>query len=96
MIFSFSRIVVYASGKLPVTVCYTEYVEEVYNTLLGSKYFGVPCGDANRLEKWPPLKSVRDFDFVGGGLATSLGDIVLSSAGKMTIPMKIFHKSFVN
>lgn len=73
----------YASQKLPITVCFTEHVDEVYNTLLGSKYLAVPSGSASRMEKWPPLESVGDFDFVGGGLARTLGDIVLSSAGKI-------------
>lgn len=64
-----------------MTVCWTESAEEVYKTLLGTRYFKVPFGSAKRLEKWPMLKTTEDIEIIGEGNARNTPEIVLSSAG---------------
>lgn len=75
------RFIIYASDKLPITICKTEYADEVYNTLLGTIYMGVPCGSVKRLQQWPHLKSTKDFEMKGENHGKISSEIVLSSAG---------------
>ncbi|KAL1465035.1 hypothetical protein WDU94_004631 [Cyamophila willieti] len=81
------RLAVMASNKLPITVCYTQYAEEVYNSLLGTKAFLVPCGSSERLKHWPALEG-REISLVAQEEPNSISaDLVLSSAGWVGVNM---------
>ncbi|KAF6204698.1 hypothetical protein GE061_018859 [Apolygus lucorum] len=76
-----NRWTVFVSRELPITICFTNDAEEVYETLLESDKFVVPYNDAQRLEKWPSLKHKEEFKFSGLSKYKCCGDIVLSSCG---------------
>ena len=75
-----NRCTLFASKKLPITICYTFDAEEIYNQLLETEAFVVPTNDQNRLKIWPKFKSM-DIK-ITGVKNESAGDIVLSSIGK--------------
>lgn len=79
----FIRCTLFASKKLPITICYTFDAEEIYNQLLETEAFVVPTNDQNRLKIWPKFKS-KDIK-ITGVKNESAGDIVLSSIGWIAI-----------
>ncbi|XP_046423953.1 nitric oxide-associated protein 1 [Neodiprion fabricii] len=81
---SFIRITVFASEKLPVTMCRLEDADHIYDQLLSTKAFVVPSNDPERLKQWPHLEG-KDFEITGVGWDTSAADVILSSAGWVAI-----------
>lgn len=80
---SFVRFTVFSAHTLPITVCYTIDADELYNQLIGTNLFAVPCGNEKRLSMWPGLSCYKEpIEFTGIDQTTSCADIVLSSAGK--------------
>uniref|UniRef100_A0A0K8T9Y4 G domain-containing protein n=1 Tax=Lygus hesperus TaxID=30085 RepID=A0A0K8T9Y4_LYGHE len=75
------RWTVFVSRELPITICFTEDAQEVYETLLESDKFVVPHSDAQRLKKWPSLKFKDEYKFSGVSRYQCCGDVVLSSCG---------------
>ncbi|XP_055522740.1 nitric oxide-associated protein 1 [Wyeomyia smithii] len=85
-----TRILLYSTPNLPVTICDTEHADEVYQTLLGTEYFRVPGPDPERLAKWPQLQaSTTDILLSGVGKHLSVADILLSSAGWVSINLPV-------
>lgn len=82
----FVRFTVFSAHTLPITVCNTEDADEVYEKLLGTHLFAVPCGSIERLSKWPGLSSYKNpIQLTGINEKTSCADIVLSSAGWVAV-----------
>lgn len=78
----FVRFTVFSAHTLPITVCDMNDADEVYEGLLGSHLFAVPCGSKERLDKWPGLSCYKEpIQFTGIDQKISCADIVLSSAG---------------
>ncbi|XP_053682391.1 nitric oxide-associated protein 1 [Sabethes cyaneus] len=84
-----TRILLYSSPNLPVVICDTEYANEVYQTLLGTVYLKVPGPDSRRLAKWPALQATTDILLKGAGKHVSVADILLSSAGWVSINLPV-------
>lgn len=61
------RFTVYTSSMLPILICRTDAADAIYSECLGSELLGVPIGDADRLQKWPPMESVTFYDVQGNG-----------------------------
>uniref|UniRef100_A0A8D8Y9T3 Nitric oxide-associated protein 1 n=2 Tax=Cacopsylla melanoneura TaxID=428564 RepID=A0A8D8Y9T3_9HEMI len=81
------RFAVMASIELPITVCYTQHAEEIYNSLLGTQAFRVPCGSSERLKQWPALEG-REISLMAREEPNSISaDLVLSSAGWVGVNM---------
>ncbi|KAJ8666841.1 hypothetical protein QAD02_008503 [Eretmocerus hayati] len=80
----FIRCTVFASRHLPVTICKTEDADLIYNELLQTDAFVVPINDPDRLKMWPKLES-KDLETEGIGEDESVSDVVLSSAGWVSI-----------
>lgn len=80
------QLTVFASHYLPIHVVFTDQAQQFYNTFLGSSMLQVPVGDSKRLEKWPILLP-KEFDFIGINWGHSCADIVLSSAGWVSVTM---------
>lgn len=81
--FNFVRFTVFSADTLPITVCDLNYADEVYETLIGTHLFEVPCGNRDRLSKWPGLSCYKKpIQLNGIDEKTSCADIVLSSAGE--------------
>lgn len=59
------RLTVFASLDLPTMITKTEDADEVYSKLLGTDLLGVPCGDQERLDKWPALQCAEDITVEG-------------------------------
>lgn len=79
----FVRFTVFSASTLPITICDMNYADEVYEKLLGTHLFAVPCGDRKRLKEWPGLSCYKKpIQFTGIDHKISCADIVLSSAGK--------------
>lgn len=78
-----TRAIVYASIKLPVTICNTEDADELYSNLLGSEVLGVPMTmDEDRLASWPKMEPIYDEIAIDGiDKHVSACDFVMSSAG---------------
>jgi nitric oxide-associated protein 1 len=78
-----TRVVVFSSLELPVTICETEYADELYENFLGSELFGVPMDTGEeRLAKWPRLEAKHDKIVIEGvEKHITACDILLSSAG---------------
>ncbi|XP_012252787.2 nitric oxide-associated protein 1 [Athalia rosae] len=82
--YRYIRVTVFASHKLPVTICYTEDAGFIYDRMLTTGAFAVPLNNPERLKRWPRLSS-KDFEITGVGWKVSAADIVLSSAGWVAI-----------
>lgn len=78
-----SRLTVFSSFKLPITVCREENADRLYKELLGTKYMLVPFGSEERLNKWPNLEKSSPISLLGINDLISCADIVLSSAGNL-------------
>lgn len=79
----FVRFTVFSASTLPITVCDFNDADEIYEKLLGTHLFAVPCGSSKRLEKWPGLSCYKKpIQLTGIDHKTSCADIVLSSAGE--------------
>jgi nitric oxide-associated protein 1 len=78
-----TRVVVFSSLELPVTICSTEDADEFYEAFLGSEVFGVPMDSGEeRLSKWPKLEPGHDKIVIEGiEKHITVCDILLSSAG---------------
>jgi len=80
----FVRFTVFSARTLPITICDTVNADEVYDKLLGTHLFAVPCGSQERLSKWPGLGCYKEpIQLTGVNEKTSCADIVLSSAGRL-------------
>lgn len=78
----FVRFTVFSAHTLPITICDMVDADEVYDQLLGTHLFAVPCGSQKRLSKWPGLSCYKEpIRLTGINDKTSCADIVLSSAG---------------
>ena len=80
-------ITVFASHYLPIHVVFTDQAKQFYETFLGTSMLGVPSGGAERVEKWP-IMVPKEIYFKSNNFHESCGDIVLSSAGWVSITMK--------
>ena len=81
-----SRVAVFSSSELPVTIVPTNEADHVYSNLLGSELLAVPCGGARRLADWPGLQPKDNrIKLKGHGWQKCCADIVLSSAGWVSI-----------
>ncbi|XP_076643112.1 nitric oxide-associated protein 1 [Halictus rubicundus] len=78
------RCTLFASNDLPITMCYTEHADELYEQLLTTKAFAVPVNDPERLKSWPELGS-KEFNVTGINHTTSAADILLSSIGWIAV-----------
>lgn len=78
-----TRIILFSSPELPVTIIETEIAQEFYNNFLGSEILGVPMNSGEeRLSKWPQLEAAHDQILVKGiEKHITVCDILLSSAG---------------
>lgn len=75
---------VFASKYLPIHVIYSHEADTFYNMFIGSSMLGVPIGGEDRIKKWPKLVP-EQFDINGYSWRESCGDIVLSSAGWVSV-----------
>lgn len=78
-----TRVIVYSSLELPVSICETKDADEFYDSFLGSEILGVPMNTGEeRLAKWPKLEAAHDKIVVEGEEKhLTVCDILLSSAG---------------
>lgn len=78
-----TRVIVYSSLELPVSICGTEDADEFYESFLGSEILGVPMNfGKERLSLWPKLEAEHDKIVVEGfEKHITACDILLSSAG---------------
>lgn len=75
----------FASGRLPITICNMDDADCLYKTLLGTRLLGVPYGGPTRLTQWPMLRAHSEtLELRGIGWKQSCGDILLSSSGWFT------------
>lgn len=80
------RMTVFASGRLPITICNMDDADYLYKTLLGTRLLGVPCGGPTRLSQWPMLRAHSEtIELNGIGWKQSCGDILLSSSGWVAV-----------
>lgn len=75
---------VFASSYLPINIVYTEQAKRFYETYIGTEFLAVPLGDYERLKYWPQL-SPKEIELELLGWEKSAADIVLSSAGWISI-----------
>ncbi|KAF5303845.1 hypothetical protein FQR65_LT08102 [Abscondita terminalis] len=82
-------ITVFCSESLPITICYTEHAQELYDTFLGTDLFAVPKGSEERMKQWPHLKETQ-LPLLLKGMQNNIscGDILLSNAGWISISSK--------
>lgn len=81
---NFVRFTIFSALTLPITVCDLKDADDVYENLLGTNLFAVPCGSKERFSKWPGLSCYKEpIQLTGINEKTSCADIVLSSAGKL-------------
>jgi nitric oxide-associated protein 1 len=77
-----TRVIVFASLSLPITICETSDADEFYESFLGSEIMAVPASGEERLAKWPKLEAAHDKIIVEGEEKhKTVCDIILSSAG---------------
>lgn len=77
---------VFCSKYLPIHVVYTHEADNFYNLFIGTQMLAVPCGGEERLKRWPKLESVQ-FDLTGKSWKESTADLVLSSAGWVSVTL---------
>jgi len=83
---------VFASDYLPIHVVYTNEAKRFYNIFLGTELLAVPFGSTERLNHWPSLVPKTIEDFKGVDWRTSCGDIVLSSAGWISVTIGAYEE----
>ena len=71
---------VFASKRLPIHATRFDKIDTIYARHLGTPLLGVPCGDTERLSRFPALLD-EEYTLTGVGWKSSCADIVLSSAG---------------
>lgn len=78
-----TRVLVFSSLQLPVSIVETKDADEFYESFLGSEILGVPMfSSEDRLEKWPKLEAAYEEIIVEGQEKhLTVCDILLSSAG---------------
>lgn len=78
-----TRLIVYASIQLPISICNTVDAEEFYNSFLGSDLLKVPIDlSQERLANWPPLEApYTEIAVEGIDKHLTVCDFVMSSAG---------------
>lgn len=92
---TFVRFTVFSAPSLPITICDLENADEVYERLLGTYLFAVPCGNKERLSKWPGLSCYKEpIQLTGINDKTSCADIVLSSAGEKLLDFYLNLRHF--
>ncbi|PAV57842.1 hypothetical protein WR25_19333, partial [Diploscapter pachys] len=69
----------FASADLPLNIMPTSEVESFLEKYLGKMVLSVPCGNEERMSKWPGLKP-RNFTFKGMK-GKGCNDVILSSVG---------------
>ncbi|KAK4875888.1 hypothetical protein RN001_012310 [Aquatica leii] len=83
------KVTVFCSESLPITICYTEHAQELYNTFLGTDLLVVPKGSEERMKQWPHLKEAQlPLHLKGVQNNVSCGDILLSNAGWISVSSK--------
>ncbi|KAL0269543.1 UNVERIFIED_CONTAM: hypothetical protein PYX00_007243 [Menopon gallinae] len=82
-------VTVYASRNLPITIVQTVDADLMYQKLLGTKLFAVPHGSRERLKEWPGLRG-KEVKVIGMSRTVATADIVLSSAGWVSIAASLF------
>ena len=82
---------VFASSYLPINIVYTEQAKHFYEAHIGTEFLAVPLGDYERLKYWPRL-SPKEIELELLGWEQSTADIVLSSAGWISITGNIDTK----
>jgi hypothetical protein len=80
------HLTVFASNYMPIHVVFTEQARQFYEMYLGSDMLAVPKGGPERLSKWPKLMPI-ELDFNGISWQESTADIVLSSAGWVSVTL---------
>uniref|UniRef100_T1ISI0 Uncharacterized protein n=1 Tax=Strigamia maritima TaxID=126957 RepID=T1ISI0_STRMM len=78
------RFTVFSSPHLPVSVIPTHTADDFYNKHLGTEILGVPLGGPNRLKDFPALIG-KKFELTGVGWRESCADIILSTAGWVSV-----------
>ncbi|KMQ89266.1 nitric oxide-associated protein 1-like protein [Lasius niger] len=81
---SFIRCTIFSSRELPITITNTADADSVYNELLKTEAFVVPESNPDRLKHWPALGS-KEMEVIGIGKNESAADVVLSSAGNLSL-----------
>ncbi|XP_035730961.1 nitric oxide-associated protein 1-like [Vespa mandarinia] len=81
------RCTIFASSKLPITMCRVSDADYLYKELLHTQAFVVPINNPQRLKVWPPLQS-KQFEITGINETESAADIVLSNAGWIAVTPK--------
>ncbi|KAG7156938.1 Nitric oxide-associated protein 1-like [Homarus americanus] len=78
------RFTVFRSQHLPITIVKTVDASAFYRNYLGSELLGVPVGNKERLQNWPPLcpQNIKTFSV---DKRSSCADVVLSSAGWVAV-----------
>lgn len=81
-----TRVAVFSSCHLPVTIVQTHEADDLYCKLLGTELTAVPCGGPQRLADWPGLKQKDEIITVHGtGWKECCADVVLSCAGWVSV-----------
>ncbi|KZC08694.1 Nitric oxide-associated protein 1 [Dufourea novaeangliae] len=78
------RCTLFTSKELPITMCYTNDADEIYEQLLQTEAFVVPSNDPERLKVWPKLEGM-EMKLTGISRHESVADVVLSSIGWIAI-----------
>ncbi|XP_023219733.1 nitric oxide-associated protein 1-like [Centruroides sculpturatus] len=78
---------VFASDDLPIHMVYLEQAEKFYNKNVGTELLRVPKGGSDRLKDFPELVP-KEFTVTGQGWKESSTDILLSSAGWISVTLK--------
>ncbi|XP_047356447.1 nitric oxide-associated protein 1 [Vespa velutina] len=81
---TYIRCTIFASNKLPITMCRVSDADYLYKELLHTQAFVVPINNPQRLKIWPPLQS-KQFEITGINEKESAADIVLSNAGWIAV-----------
>ena len=82
-----TRVIVFSSLDLPVSIIETSYADEFYEEFLGSEVLGVPMATGEeRLALWPKLEAEHEKIVIEGvEKHITACDILLSSAGWVAI-----------
>ncbi|XP_067142955.1 nitric oxide-associated protein 1 [Centruroides vittatus] len=78
---------VFASDDLPIHMVYLEQAEKFYKNNVGTELLRVPKGGSDRLKDFPELVP-KEFTVTGQGWKESSTDILLSSAGWISVTLK--------